>query len=181
VIAEESIVPESSSQAESISVRIVLGEPWVVSEGERQPLSALQQLGSDAELRSSLRILINGRPLPALEKWNAEGVCLATWLSVLRDTARVVGGGDCIYIFDEGAPGKPRFVFRREGDALLVSVNASELSGAEGYAEWHQEACCARGFVNQVSKLFVDFERTLGEAAPQAGPTWLERRVYDQA
>jgi hypothetical protein len=95
--------------------------------------------------------------------------------------AELVSTDPSEYVYDEGEQGQPAFRFARVGQSVLVSVIASELSGAAGYPDWQEVPCLLSDFLSSVRTFLDTFEAMVRSAAPVGGPKWIDWAMKRQA
>jgi hypothetical protein len=161
------------------SVAITLTDPWVYLSGhhdQRLPLSRVREHG--AHLHGGLVVTIGDRPVPGLGYFGPTDVCVGMWAAELaRASAALRVAPTGRYVFDEGEQGQPAYEFARESDAVLISLTASELSGAGAVSGWQRVPCPYVVFETAVSRFLTELRALLdanaGDGAEAVWHRWM--------
>ncbi len=159
-------------------IEIGFRDPYspLASTAEGEPdRAAISTLDDDerSHVHGTLWIRVNGKDLPALGYFGPDDVCFGSWAAELDGAARALAQSDpSRYVFDEGEQGQPAFVFERNGDTVLISVERSRYDDSADPPEWTPQSCDHAEFQAQVAGLLVALDATVS-AASSAGRGWL--------
>jgi hypothetical protein len=137
---------------------------------DRTPLS---ELTAKSHVHGGLRLEIAGRLVSHMGYFGRDDVCFAQWLVELDQVTKAFEHPGGRHVFDEGEQGQPAFVFERDDSRGYFTLAASELSGAEGDAEWQRVEFSPLDFIAAYGDFRSSFVAALKLAAPGVAETWL--------
>src|SRR5262249_39813612 len=128
----------------------------------------LEMLALGNHIHGELRLQINGRNVPRMEYWSVDDVCFAQWIAQLTAICTAFRGNiQAVYIFDEGEQGQPAFKFARNGDTVMLSIVASEISGGHAHTDWQNIAFQYKEFVQAYELFKHEFLAEISRVAPK--------------
>ena len=147
----------------------------MIKAGSNHRLS-LAALDMNSHVHGALLIKIQDRYVPYLGYWGMNDVCFSDWIGALENIYREFSHQETgSYIFDEGEPGQPAFLFEKAGDTVWLSIVDSQLSGGEADEDWQRMAFSYSEFVAQHEKFCEQFVSELKRAAPSTADQWIEK------
>lgn len=128
---------------------------------------------SREHIHAYMRITIQGRALPYMGYFGEEDVCFNAWISVLVAMyGAMQPAGDGLYEFDEVEQGQPSYIFRRDGDSVLVSIVESKYSHAPGDSEWQDIPFSLQDLQDTLHQFRDDFLADIKKLAPGVYEKW---------
>jgi hypothetical protein len=159
-----------------VSFSIELGSVYVAGQttGDRHPLFRLND-GRLSHIHGEVRIVVAGEMLPALGYFGPDDVCLNTWCTELAAIRTVLSSSEsAVHVFDEGEEGQPSFVFRRQGDHVLVSV-LEGTGGGRADPSWSDVPIEFDRVIAEIDVFLGCVEVLVSEQAGAAGRRWIDR------
>jgi hypothetical protein len=136
------------------------------------PLSQLDR-SSTTHIHGRLEIEIAGRVVPHMGFFAPSDVCLNTWVEELFRVLHFLGPSTAAsYVFDEGEQGQPAFEFKREGEALFVSITESQLSGTSGDPSFQRVSCLWSEFRSETEQFLEALRSAIVAESPRVGASW---------
>ncbi|MBX2973802.1 MAG: hypothetical protein KF797_11925 [Flavobacteriales bacterium] len=142
---------------------------------QHYPISELQVTD---HIHGSLVIDIGGRLVPYMGYWGVSDVCFGQWLEELRQVSYQFSNASTgQWTFDEGEQGQPAFVFERFNEKGFLTIAPSDISGAEGDANWERVEFSAEMFLTEYARFRDSFLNTLRAFAPNVSEEWMRRNT----